>query len=647
MQPSSNQTDSQTNLRYIEKGIEAKGHTPIYKMHRYFARRPHNVFKYLIEFYTKPGDLILDCFCGGGVTLFEGLALGRKVVAVDINPLATFITDCQATPVSIQEYRRVLAEVWDSLHQLTKRFYSTECRRCHRTADVRWFELAYRVKCKECGKETLLSNQNKAQDRGSSGRYVCQNCGSKFSSVDAERKGYALVSVTYRCRCVKGRQKAAPSESDIGLMTGFERDFDRLLKEYDLWYPKDKIPAGWDRQLEDGLNRKSVSSFSDLFTRRGLFLNAYLLKCINRYKNRVSPELYKFLVFTFSAIIRHTNSMTFSASSWMDGRPISWDKHAYWIPNQFVEVNPLEYLEKRRNAFVSGLRFQQSKLKNVKRTEDFSSLERGEGSHVIWTRSSENLPIPDETVDAIITDPPYGSNVQYGELSYYWLVWLRHELDLPKELVHFDREIVVHRRKQTSDRKDYDFYSDALRRVFSEGFRVLKPSGVLVFTFNNKDLRAWYAVVKAAVRSGFHVDERGIVYQQPIEKYMNTSHTRFAGALHGDFICTFYKAGTAKRRGVLDKHVWTKEQIVESVLTTCKSYLSEHIRASTNELYTTMISKITPILAEVATSDTEFSRLGSVLETDYLKRLLERSFVWDRSEKVWRLRGPPAAKDEG
>ncbi|GAH95598.1 unnamed protein product, partial [marine sediment metagenome] len=53
-------------------------------MHKYFARRPHNVFRYLIEFYTKPGDIILDCFCGGGVTLFEGLATGRKVIAVDI-----------------------------------------------------------------------------------------------------------------------------------------------------------------------------------------------------------------------------------------------------------------------------------------------------------------------------------------------------------------------------------------------------------------------------------------------------------------------------------------------------------------------------------------------------------------------------------
>ena len=80
------------NVKPIKKAVVAKRHTAQYRMHKYFARRPYNVFQNLIKHYTNKGDIILDCFCGGGVTVFEAAALERKVIGVDINPLATFIT---------------------------------------------------------------------------------------------------------------------------------------------------------------------------------------------------------------------------------------------------------------------------------------------------------------------------------------------------------------------------------------------------------------------------------------------------------------------------------------------------------------------------------------------------------------------------
>jgi len=64
----------------FSKIVEAKQHSPAYMMHRYFARRPYNVFSELIKHYTEEGDVILDPFCGGGVTIVEGLLLKRKVI---------------------------------------------------------------------------------------------------------------------------------------------------------------------------------------------------------------------------------------------------------------------------------------------------------------------------------------------------------------------------------------------------------------------------------------------------------------------------------------------------------------------------------------------------------------------------------------
>jgi hypothetical protein len=99
------------NLKPIDHAVIARPHTPVYKMHRYFARRPWSVFRSLIEHYSNPGSIILDPFCGGGVTVVEGLRLGRKVIGVDINPLATFITRMEVIDVDLDELKDAFEQV--------------------------------------------------------------------------------------------------------------------------------------------------------------------------------------------------------------------------------------------------------------------------------------------------------------------------------------------------------------------------------------------------------------------------------------------------------------------------------------------------------------------------------------------------------
>ncbi len=77
-----------SNVSPIKAPVVAKGHPPIYRMHRFFARRPHNVFEAIIKHYLNPSDITLDPFCGGGVTVAEGLRARRKVIGIDVNPMA-------------------------------------------------------------------------------------------------------------------------------------------------------------------------------------------------------------------------------------------------------------------------------------------------------------------------------------------------------------------------------------------------------------------------------------------------------------------------------------------------------------------------------------------------------------------------------
>jgi hypothetical protein len=53
--PATGRNSSVKPWTYLSEGEAAEGHTPVYKLHKYFARRPQNVFRRLIKHYTRPG----------------------------------------------------------------------------------------------------------------------------------------------------------------------------------------------------------------------------------------------------------------------------------------------------------------------------------------------------------------------------------------------------------------------------------------------------------------------------------------------------------------------------------------------------------------------------------------------------------------
>jgi len=71
--------------------------------YHYPARFSPVIARTVIELFSLPGDWILDPFMGGGTSVIEGLASGRKVAGVDINTLAHFVTQVRTTPLSRSE----------------------------------------------------------------------------------------------------------------------------------------------------------------------------------------------------------------------------------------------------------------------------------------------------------------------------------------------------------------------------------------------------------------------------------------------------------------------------------------------------------------------------------------------------------------
>jgi DNA modification methylase len=67
---------------------------PIYNAHSYHTKVPPKAIEPFIQHYTKPGDLVLDPFCGSGMTGVAALHNGRKCILIDLSPAATFIAYC-------------------------------------------------------------------------------------------------------------------------------------------------------------------------------------------------------------------------------------------------------------------------------------------------------------------------------------------------------------------------------------------------------------------------------------------------------------------------------------------------------------------------------------------------------------------------
>jgi hypothetical protein len=77
-----------------------------HNFYRYPARLSPIFVRAAIEAFSKPGDLVLDPFMGGGTTLVEAMALGRDAVGIDISELAAFVSEVKTTVFSDDDLKK-------------------------------------------------------------------------------------------------------------------------------------------------------------------------------------------------------------------------------------------------------------------------------------------------------------------------------------------------------------------------------------------------------------------------------------------------------------------------------------------------------------------------------------------------------------
>src|SRR5260370_39197921 len=74
---------------------DVRGERLTHYLFRYPAKFHPPVARALVERYSEPGDLVLDCFCGSGTLLVEAAVLGRHALGTDVDPLAAWVSEAK------------------------------------------------------------------------------------------------------------------------------------------------------------------------------------------------------------------------------------------------------------------------------------------------------------------------------------------------------------------------------------------------------------------------------------------------------------------------------------------------------------------------------------------------------------------------
>lgn len=148
--------------------------------------------------------------------------------------------------------------------------------------------------------------------------------------------------------------------------------------------------------------------------------------------------------------------------------------------------------------------------------QEFVSAHHGA---LILNGDSSSLPIPDSSVDAVVTDPPYFDFVHYSELSDFFYAWLTNSLG--HEYQYLSRLNSSHE-NEVQDR-DNDNFTRKIRSVFHECNRVLKEDGLLCFSYHHSTVEGWMAIYNSVTEAGFD-----IVAAHPVKAEMSVASPKSA-----------------------------------------------------------------------------------------------------------------------
>lgn len=444
----------------FDKSIETTKATAIYNMHTYWSKKPHDAIQQYILHYSKPGDIVLDPFSGSGGTALAALIEGRKAIAIDLSPAATFITAGYCTPLPFNFCATAIDDflkVWRSKCEWT---YEITCPKCNNTAFIETVIHSDRYECLKC--LTIESIYNLKD------REYCNKCNDRVTVTKNRRIDMVPVSLSIKCKKC-GNNTKTMNELVIEDYLRRIKDIDSSIKELTL--PHVPIP---NARVSTGRMRTTKTEHVDeLYYPRSLYCVAIAFDLAAKL---VQPQRH-FIEFCLTSMCLFVTKMHQANEN--TGGNIS--KGSYYVPPVNKEMNVFSAFIRKANSVSKGL----------------SNISLCSNKIIISTESCTDLfSVPNNSIDYIFTDPPYSDKVPFSDLNLPWEAWLKFDTEW------IEKEIIIHPDQQ----KGINEWSSLMKKAFQRMYDVLKPARWLTLCYHDTSDGSWSLIQDIATEVGFIPD---------------------------------------------------------------------------------------------------------------------------------------------
>ncbi len=374
------------------------------------------------------------------------------------------------------------------------------------------------------------------EEVGSNGKLNCGKCGRSQATIDAIKISGNLAPVfPYLIQGID------PEAKEAGFSYG-GRFFDvpdislifKSIKEYSSrsdiheYVPKEEIPFGHETHQRQQLPPHGYTHWYKFFNPRQLYVNALLLKYIAEGNQKsVNAEIRSQVLGGWQNYLRHNCMFTIWNLGGDKLEPHfannNYHPKATTVENGIFSdlgrgnfsscienvIEGLEFAEKPYDLIINEAA-QGGKSKKVLSADAIKT-----GSSLFCMSSTDlRQVLKDKTIDLVVTDPPFGDNLQYSELAEFFWAWLKKPLAnlfpneisssvSPKTLEAVSNKARYPGQNEEGHKKSDLMYDRLLTLCWKESYRILKDGGTLVFTFHHDKDIAWINVLDSLFKAGF------------------------------------------------------------------------------------------------------------------------------------------------
>ena len=389
--------------------LNPKTYSGLASFHKYWGKKPIESITFLINKFSREGDIILDPFFGSGLIAKECLLQNRKFVGMDINPFsyeyATFLLNLPTK----QDYFNALNEIEDLVSGKINESYITS-------------------------------------DNQIASHYLWEKD--------------QICSIWIKPKSGRQRIEIKPSEIDFTTFSFFNNYQPKEFRDFKFF-------------KNSRINVKPTMTAHDIFTGRAIRNIDLLIEAISSYPPHLKRALLLTLtsssgqmsnmVFAIRNRKKTGNNNRIEVGSWVIG---------YWLPETHFEINVWNCFKNRANKLLKSLPIQSEKKFSISEFPP-NNEDMDKNAWLINSDCRITLrQMPSEIVTFVCTDPPHSDRMPYLELSELWNSLLGYSSEFEKEIVVSDaKERGKSKEKYNSDM--VEFFIEVTRVLKPNGYIAL------------------------------------------------------------------------------------------------------------------------------------------------------------------------------